>query len=88
MCPVNTSFRTLNPLLIATAATWESSSNKTTSYKAEHGILQTDRYLGSPMQQVFENQQPVKQCLLKLPADAHAAYQERLADEMAAAQQI
>ena len=72
--------QTLNPEIAATSNLWMSSTGAVQHYVAEWRIRETDRYIGSPMQQLFETQKRVRQRLDRLPADAHAAYTE-LAEE-------
>lgn len=71
---------TLNPQVAATSYSWLKSSGKTISFFPDHQIRQTDRYIGSPMQKLFETNKKVRQRLDQLPADAHLAYTE-LADD-------
>ena len=52
----------------------------TISFVAQHEISNTDRYIGSPMEQLFETRQSVRQSLLELPENAHSAFTE-LADD-------
>ncbi|MEM7207185.1 MAG: adenylate/guanylate cyclase domain-containing protein [Pseudomonadota bacterium] len=69
-------FRTLNPQVLATAETWERESDEVTSFIAEHAVMETGRYIGSPMQQLRETLRTVHQSLIDLPADAHGAFQD------------
>ena len=71
---------TLNPQVAATSYSWLKSDGKTVPFFPGHQIRQTDRYIGSPMQQLFETGKKVRQRLDQLPADAHLAYTE-LADD-------
>ena len=70
---------TLNPQVVATSHNWIKSEGKTTPYEAEHQVLETDRYIGSPLQQLFDTQKRVRQRLDQLPEHAHGAFTE-LAD--------
>ncbi|MCG6888682.1 MAG: adenylate/guanylate cyclase domain-containing protein [Gammaproteobacteria bacterium] len=72
--------QTLNPEIAATSNTWISSTDSIVPFSAQHGTLKTDRYIGSPMQQLFETEKRVRQRLDQLPEGAHAAYTE-LADD-------
>ncbi len=74
------SMRTLHPQLIATSETWHVDTNATRHIETIHEIRITDRYIGSPMQAIYEGMKPVRQRLDKLPEDAHAAFTE-LAEE-------
>ncbi|MFT5548708.1 MAG: adenylate cyclase [Candidatus Azotimanducaceae bacterium] len=71
---------TLNPLVRATASTWWKDINKTIPFEATHDIEKTDRYLGSPLQKLFDTQRSVRQSLRELPEDAHRAYTELAED--------
>jgi adenylate cyclase len=71
---------TLNPLVRATSAAWSKDTNKTIPFMAQHDVEKTDRYVGSPLQQLFDTQRSVRQSLGELPEDAHLAYTE-LADD-------
>jgi adenylate cyclase len=68
--------QTLNPQLAATSETWEKSTDRVTPVNASHGIRDTERYIGSPLQVIFETRKRVHQPLNKLPEDAHRAYTE------------
>lgn len=70
------SLPTLNPLVKATSATWWKSTNKTTVFIADHSIDNTDRYIGSPLEQLFKTRQSVRQSLVDLPENAHRAFTE------------
>jgi adenylate cyclase len=72
-------FPTLNPLVLAISATWTRKNDTTVPFQPRHDILQTDRYIGSPMQKLQQTRQSVRQSLTDLPEDAHPAYTE-LAD--------
>jgi len=72
-------FPTLNPLVLAITATWTRTTDTTVSFQPRHDILQTDRYIGSPIQKLQETRKSVRQSLTDLPEDAHLAYTE-LAD--------
>ncbi len=66
----------LNPQVISVHHTWLKSDGKTTTFEADHGIRETDRYIGSPLQQLFDTGKRVSQRLDRLPLDAHQAYSE------------
>ncbi|MFT5658621.1 MAG: adenylate cyclase [Gammaproteobacteria bacterium] len=70
------SLPTLNPLVKARSATWWKSTNKTIPFIAQHDIENTDRYMGSPLEKLFETSKSVRQSLLDLPENAHCAYTE------------
>lgn len=69
-------FPTINPLFTATTAVWSSDTGKTVSVQARHGIRETERYIGSPLQKLLESGRGVRQSLLELPTDAHNAFLE------------
>jgi len=69
-------FPTINPLFAATTAAWSSDTGKTLSVQAHHGIRETERYIGSPLQKLLDSGRGVRQSLLELPDDAHNAYLE------------
>jgi len=68
--------QTLNPEIIATSYLWLKSTDSVTRFKAEWQVRETDRYIGSPLQQLFETRKRVRQRLDRLPEGAHAAYTE------------
>ena len=68
--------QTLNPEIAATSNAWMRSSDSIVPFSAQHDTLKTDRYIGSPMQLLFETEKRVRQRLDQLPEDAHAAYTE------------
>ena len=70
------SLPTLNPLVKATSATWWKDTNKTVPFIAQHNIYNSDRYKGSPLEQLFETNRSVRQSLIELPENAHRAYTE------------
>jgi adenylate cyclase len=72
--------QTLNPVFVGTSNTWLKSTDAVQLFIAERRIRETDRYIGSPMQQLFDTGKRVRQRLDRLPADAHLAYIE-LAEE-------
>ncbi len=71
---------TLNPQVAATSETWEKSTDRTTGFQAAHSVRDTERYIGSPMQAIFETHKRVHQRLDNLPEDAHRAYSELAED--------
>jgi adenylate cyclase len=72
--------QTLNPEIAATSNTWMKSTDSIVDYSAQHSTLKTDRYIGSPMQQLFDTKKRVRQRLDQLPEGAHAAYTELAED--------
>jgi len=73
-------FQTLNPQIAATSNLWTRDDDSIQRYDAEWRIRETDRYIGSPMQQLFETEKRVRQRLDRLPENAHSAYTELAAD--------
>ena len=73
-------FPTINPLYTATSATWSLSSGKTVPFHARHGIRQSERYIGSPIEKLLDSGRGIRQSLVDLADDAHSAYTE-LANE-------
>jgi len=72
--------RTLNPQVLAYSDFWSSTDNTTRTATARHGVLGTDRYLGSPLQVILEQRRTLHQPLGELPEEPHAAYAELIAD--------
>ena len=70
------SFPTLNPLVFAISATWTRKTDITIQFQPYHDILLSDRYVGSPIQQIYETKQSLRQSLTDLPEAAHLAYTE------------
>ncbi len=71
---------TLNPEIVATSNLWLKSTDKMRYFEAERHIRETDRYIGSPLQRLFDTEKRVRQRLDDLPEEAHLAYTE-LADD-------
>ena len=69
-------FPTINPLYTATSAAWSSDTGKTREIQASHGVRESERYIGSPLQKLLETGRGVRQSLVALPEDAHNAYLE------------
>ncbi|MCP4389600.1 MAG: adenylate/guanylate cyclase domain-containing protein [Gammaproteobacteria bacterium] len=74
------SLMTLNPQLLATSEIWDKATDITRPINASHGVQDTERYIGSPLQTIYETHKRVHQRLDNLPEDAHRAYTE-LAEE-------
>ena len=73
-------FPTINPLYTATSAIWRLSTGKTETFQALHGIQQTERFIGSPIQLLLDSGRGVRQSLVDLGENSHAAYTELAAD--------
>jgi adenylate cyclase len=67
---------TLNPEIVAASNLWMKSTDKVEYFEAERQVRETDRYIGSPLQSLFETGKRVRQQLDDLPEDAHQAYTE------------
>ncbi|MGB5328626.1 MAG: adenylate/guanylate cyclase domain-containing protein [Gammaproteobacteria bacterium] len=74
------SLLTLNPQLIGTSETWLKSTDTTTLVNASHGVRDTERFIGSPLQAIYETHKRVRKRLDNLPEDAHRAYTELAED--------
>ncbi len=74
------SLMTLNPQLVGTSETWLKSTDTTTPINASHGVRSTERYIGSPLQVIYETHKRVRQRLDNLPENAHSAYTELAED--------
>lgn len=74
------SLLTLNPQLVATSETWDKATDITRPIHASHGVRDTERYIGSPLQAIYETHKRVHQRLDRLPEDAHRAYTELAED--------
>jgi adenylate cyclase len=67
---------TLNPLVISTSSNWLKSTGETALRNTGHGVRTSERYIGSPLQQLFDTEKRVRQRLDQLPVNAHQAYIE------------
>ena len=74
------SLLTLNPQIIGTGETWLKSTDTTTTVNASHGVRDTERFIGSPLQVIYETHKRVRRRLDNLPEDAHRAYTELAED--------
>ena len=71
---------TLNPQFVAVTCAWLSSTDMVRRFETERHIRDTDRYIGSPLKQLFDTEKRVRQRLTELPDDAHRAYTELVED--------
>lgn len=71
---------TLNPQFVGVTNLWLSSTDRIQHFETERRIRDTDRYIGSPMKQLFDTEKRVRQRLDELPENAHSAYTELVAD--------
>ena len=69
-------FPTINPLYSGTSALWRKRTGETTPFQAHHDIRLSDRFIGSPLQKLLESGRDIRQSLIDLPVDAHAAFTE------------
>ena len=67
---------TLNPQFLAVTCSWAESTDQIRRFETERQIRDSDRYIGSPLQQLFETRKRVRQNLRELPDGAHRAYTE------------
>ena len=74
------SLMTLNPLIVGTADFWFRSTDTTNTVKASHNVRISERYIGSPLQAIYETRKRVRRRLDDLPEDAHRAYTELAED--------
>ncbi len=68
--------RTLHPEILGASSSWSKSTDMTSHVETEHGIRETDKYIGSPVQQLVETEKMVHQRLDRLSESAHRAYTE------------
>ena len=68
--------RALNPEIIGISNFWLKSTDVTSHLETERRIQETDRYIGSPMKQLYDTGEIVRQRLDQLPETAHRAYTE------------
>lgn len=68
--------RALNPEIIGISNFWLKSTDVSSHLETERRIQETDRYLGSPMKQLYDTGKIVRQRLDQLPETAHRAYTE------------
>ncbi len=72
--------RTLNPEIIGTSDFWLKSTDVSRHLETYRRISETDRYIGSPLQQLFDTGKSVRQHLNQLADTAHRAYSELAED--------
>ena len=70
------SLLTLNPEFMAVTCAWLASTDTVNRYETESRIRETERYIGSPLQKLYDTKKRVRQRLTELPEDAHQAYIE------------
>ena len=69
------SFRTLHPQLMAWSCVWEQNSGAEL-FEVSKDIIETDDYVGSPIEYIYDHNTAVRQSLVDLPADAHGVFKE------------
>ena len=67
---------TLHPQIIGIAEVWDRETDSTSHIRARHAVRESERYIGSPLQAIYETHKRVRQRLVDLPEDAHRAYTE------------
>lgn len=72
--------RTLNPEIFGTSDFWLKSTDVSRHLETDRRISETDFYIGSPMQQLFDTGKCVRQRLNQLAETAHRAYSELAED--------
>lgn len=68
--------RALNPEIIGISNFWLKSTDVSSHLETERRIQETDRYIGSPMKQLYDTGKIVRQRLDQLSDTAHRAYTE------------
>ena len=70
---VRISFRILHPQLMAWSCVWE--KNKGAELiEVGKDIIESDDYVGSPIEYIYDHNRPIRQSLFELPDDAHSVY--------------
>ena len=67
---------TLHPQIIGVTTIWTREGETTQLILAQRPVRESERFIGSPLQQVMKTLDTVRQPLLDLPEDAHGAYTE------------
>ena len=70
---------TLHPQIVGVATRWTRRTDEASLVLAQRPVRESERFIGSPLQQLMATGDSVRQCLAPLPPDAHGAYHE-LAD--------
>lgn len=78
---VRISFRTLHPQVMAWSCVWDKGAGSSL-VEVGNDILQTEDYVGSPIEYINEHHKPFRQSLLELPDDAHSVLTELRAKGM------
>ena len=72
--------RTLNPEIIGASSFWLKSTDLSHHMETQRLVSETDRYIGSPMKQLYDTGESIWQRLVELPETAHRAYTELAED--------
>ncbi len=70
------SLLTLHPQIIGVSESWDRDTDTTRHIRARHAVRESERYIGSPLQAIYETSKRVRRRLDDLPEDAHRAYTE------------
>ena len=71
---LRTIMRVLHPEMVGSSQTWTKSTDATHQVNTGRGIRESDRFIGSPMQQLLQTEEPVRQPLDRLQENAHSTY--------------
>ena len=74
--------QTLHPQIVGVVTIWSRHDDSARLVLAERQVRVSERYIGSPLQQLIETEASVRQVLTDLPEDAHGAYRDLAADGM------
>lgn len=72
---VRISFRILHPQLMAWSCVWEKDKGADL-FEISKDIIETDDYVGSPIEYIYEHNRPIRQSMAELPPDAHSVFYE------------
>ena len=68
--------QTLHPQIIGVTSIWTRKGDIGQLLLAQRPVRESERFIGSPLQKVMQTLETVRQPLVDLPEDAHAAYTE------------
>ena len=68
------SFQLLHPLLVSRAAVWTRDDDQLRHFSVRDEVRETDAYLGSPIQHLYEKREPLRQRLDAEAREVHEAY--------------
>ena len=69
------SFRTLHPQVMAWTCLWDKETGSKV-IDVSKAVIETEDYVGSPMEYIYDHNKPIRQSLVTLPADAHSVFCE------------